>query len=206
MEYFTKEMLEDFCKTKDEDFNSDVTGFHVTDYEDICEDKAFEIEKDIIEHFGRLDRNEGILANHTDGGEGSGGHKSPKPQLRKKIYQYELNGKFVNEWESLFSVGEELGVRVANISTAIKRGGTAYEYIWSYDYLGKEIKDKKRYKMPNKFSDIKQIDVETGKVIKVFETALDIEKKLKLRKGARNKIYECINGRLKTAYGYKWKI
>jgi len=29
---------------------------------------------------------------------------------------------------------------------------------------------------------------------------------LGLRNGARNKIYECINGTLKTAYGYKWEI
>lgn len=34
----------------------------------------------------------------------------------------------------------------------------------------------------------------------------DRMKELKLRSGARNKIYECINNKIKTAYGYKWEI
>lgn len=42
--------------------------------------------------------------------------------------------------------------------------------------------------------------------IEVFEDTISIEKKLKLRDGARNKIYDCINKKIKTAYGFKWEI
>jgi len=35
---------------------------------------------------------------------------------------------------------------------------------------------------------------------------LEIETELKLRTGARNKIYDCLRNKLKTAYGYKWEI
>lgn len=35
---------------------------------------------------------------------------------------------------------------------------------------------------------------------------IEAENELKLRKGARNKIYECLSGKLKTAYNYKWSL
>lgn len=60
--------------------------------------------------------------------------------------------------------------------------------------------------MPNKYTNIRQLDKQTGELIGIFDNALDIEEKLDLRSGARNKIYECIKGKLKTAYGFKWEI
>ena len=68
------------------------------------------------------------------------------------------------------------------------------------------MKPRIKNQMKITYKNIKQIDKKTGELINVFENALEIEEKLKLRKGARNKIYECLNGKLKTAYGYKWKI
>ena len=59
--------------------------------------------------------------------------------------------------------------------------------------------------MPIKYVDIQQIDIETGEVLKTYKNALEIENKLKLRSGARNKIYDCLTNKTKTAYGYKWK-
>ena len=56
------------------------------------------------------------------------------------------------------------------------------------------------------YKNISQIDKKTNEIIKVFENALEIENELCLRKGARNKIYECLNNRMKSAYGYKWAI
>ncbi len=175
-------------------------------YEGLDEKEAFEIEKDLIKHFGRLDENNGILANHTNGGDGHSGYNKPKPKLRKKVYQYGLDGKFIKKWDSVFEVGEVLNVGISNISTSVKRSGTAYGYIWSYEFLGENLKGKIKYQMPVKYSNIKQLDKKNGNVIDIFKNALEIEKKMNLRSGARNKIYDCINGKLKTAYGYRWKI
>lgn len=67
------------------------------------------------------------------------------------------------------------------------------------------IKPRIKNQMVITIKNIEQINKKTNKTIKIFETALDIENELGLRKGARNKIYECLKGKLKTAYGYKWQ-
>jgi hypothetical protein len=41
--------------------------------------------------------------------------------------------------------------------------------------------------------------------LEMTKEALAAEAALNLRKGARNKIYECIGGKLKTAYGFVWR-
>ena len=95
------------------------------------------------------------------------------------------------------------GVLGGNISTSIKRKGTCGGFIWSYVKV--KHKPKIRCQMPIKYVDIQQIDIETGEVLKTYKNALEIENKLKLRSGARNKIYDCLTNKTKTAYGYKWK-
>jgi len=180
---------------------------HIRLYENISNEDAVKIEAEFIKCFGRLDDKTGILTNLTDGGEGINNFYDKnisKPWARKKIYQYTLDGVFVKEWESISSV--DIGWKQpSNISTAIKKGGTWGNSIWSYV---KEVSVKPRIKNQMKvtYKNIEQIDKKTGKVLNVFENALDAERVLKLRRGARNKIYDCFKGVLKTAYGYKWKL
>lgn len=176
---------------------------HYRIFENLSEKKAFELEKKLIKHFGKLNDG-GILTNMTDGGEGHSGYHVPKPYKRRKIYQYDLNGIFIKEWESIASLKNVFN-SIGNISTAVKRNGTAFGFIWSYNFVEK-MPQKIKYQMPIKYTNIKQIDINTEEVIKIFDNALLIEKELNLREGARNKIYDCLNNRLKTAYGYKWKI
>lgn len=180
---------------------------HYRIFENITNEESIEIECDFIKTFGKLSLNNGILANDTDGGEGGGkisnSCKKNRINKRKNVYQYDLNGCFIKKWNSLFSLEEEFQ-NFSNIPTAIKRDGTYMGYIWSYKYLPKMI-PKIKYQMPIKHVKIKQIDKESDKVLNIFENALEIETKLKLRSGARNKIYDCLNKKLKTAYGYKWQ-
>lgn len=91
----------------------------------------------------------------------------------------------------------------SNISTQIKRNKSWAGFLWSYTKVDKMTPIKLRYKC--KITEIYQIDKITDEIIDFFVNSLDIEEKLKLRKGARNKIYDCIKGKLKTAYGFKWK-
>ena len=180
---------------------------HYRLYVNLNELDAVEIEKEIIKHFGRIDTNTGILTNGTDGGDGANNFsEETKKRIgksnSKKVYQYTLDGIFLREWCPVNSIDLE---NTSNISTAIKRNGTFSGYIWSYEY-NDNIKSRIKYQMPIKYKKIKQIDIITGVIINIFETALEIEKELNLRDGARNKIYYCLNGKLKTAYGYKWEI
>jgi hypothetical protein len=181
---------------------------HYRIYTGLTNSEAIQIEIDFIKIFGRKDNNTGILSNGTDGGDGANNfsEKTLNKMKRhtKKVYQYSLNGDFIKEWESMTSVGIEFN-SFSNISTAIKRNGTYSGYLWSYE-KNENLKPKIKYQAPIKHTNIKQINKKTNEIINIFANALEIEKELKLRTGARNKIYDCLNNKLKTAYGYKWKI
>ena len=179
---------------------------HYRIFENLTNDESIAIEIDLIKYFGRLDNKTGILSNATDGGDGANNFSKETlkkvGQPKKKIYQYNLDGSFVKEWESMGSI--DLTKHTGNLSSAIKRNGSFMGFLWSHEYTEK-MTPKIKYQMPNKYLNISQIDIKTGETIKIFNNALDIEKELKLRQGARNKIYECLKNKNKTAYGYKWQ-
>jgi hypothetical protein len=186
--------------------NTGELPIHIRLYENLSENNAFEIERDLINFFGRKSDG-GILANETLGGEGHSGYNYPKIYKRKIYYQYDLNGNFIKKWNSCFEIQNELNIRYNNISTSIKRNGTCGGFIWKKEFCGKNLKlKKKKYQMPIKYVNIKQININNGEIIDIHENALIAEEKLKLRSGSRNKIIECIKGNLKTAYGFKWEI
>ena len=52
---------------------------------------------------------------------------------KRKIKQYEKNGKFIREWESLISIERELSFKADTIGLCCRgRLKTAYGYIWEY--------------------------------------------------------------------------
>lgn len=177
---------------------------HERIYENITEQEAFDIEKAMIAHFGRLDTGSGILANHTDGGEGQSGTKgTKKPKLWRKVHQYTLDGSLVKSWDCIADIANELKIEPGNISTAIKRKGTCGNHIWSYEFLGAKIEAKEKWSMPTKYSVIQK--TLENKIVNTFSSALEAEKALGLRKGARNKILECARGKVRSYKGYLWE-
>jgi hypothetical protein len=68
-------------------------GSYVEIYADnLTEDEAFEIERNLIKQYGRINDNTGTLANLTDGGEGVSGWNGTKEfyQARAKVLQQTL--------------------------------------------------------------------------------------------------------------------
>ena len=176
---------------------------HYRIFENLTEEEAFDIEKRFINYFGKI-KDGGILVNLTNGGDGHSVYHEPKKSHWKEIYQYDLNGNFIKKWESISQLKNTFK-SIGNISTAIRRNGTCYGYLWSYKYELK-LTPKIKYQMPIKYENIKQIDIISGDIIKVFDDVLTIEKSLSLRNGARNKIYDCLKNKIKSAYGFKWEI
>lgn len=178
---------------------------HYRIYENLTNLEAIEIEIQMIKHFGRKDNKTGILTNSTDGGDGANNFSEEVLKKvgnpKKKVYQYDLNGNFIREWDSLSSVN--LTKHTGNLSTAIKRGGTFMGFIWTYNFSEK-LEPKIKYQMPIKHNKIQQIDKITGEVIRIWDSIPQIEKEFGVKKSS---LYDVIGNKqnYKTAYGYKWK-
>lgn len=137
--------------------------------------------------------------------------KSSKPVL-----QYDLQGNFVKKWSSYADAARYYGCSYTSIGNcAHGRHKTCQGYMWR-PYDSGEIpqtippvkrltggrsgkygpqKNKRHCKPINQFS----LD---GKLIKTWNNYRDLQETTGYDNG---NIYACINGKLKTAYGYIWK-
>lgn len=74
--------------------------------------------------------------------------------------------------------------------------------------LSKDTKEKlskaNQGKIHKNSKPVKQIDIKTGKVIKIFASTVQASHFLSKKKGELN-IWRCCTGKRKTAYGFKWK-
>lgn len=130
---------------------------------------------------------------------GNGGKPSPETINKRiktstnKVLQYDLEGNFIKEWNSLIEIKEVLGFHKETIRLNIN-GKTKYSngYKWLY-------KNKPEKKFVSKVRKINQYDLE-GNFIKIW----DNEKEAKSWLG-KGDIRSCLSGRQNKAGQYKWK-
>lgn len=128
-------------------------------------------------------------------------YTKPQPWNMRGVIQCNMNGDFIGEYKSVREASEKTGAnRTAILGVLAGRYKSANGFIFVY----KEnfpIKDISQYKKRKKGKRIAQIDVETGKTIKVFERISDAGKELGVNYKAIHKVVDA-SGR--TAFGYKW--
>lgn len=67
-----------------------------------------------------------------------------KIALKKKIYQYDLDGNLIKKWYGIIDASDELGIDKNNIRSVLTgRSLTACGFIWSYEDKIIELKNKK---------------------------------------------------------------
>jgi len=70
-------------------------------------DDAYELEKTLIEHYGRRDKNEGMLVNMTDGGDGGLGAIQTEAHISKRLKTWTDNGNIELSRERMLARNKE---------------------------------------------------------------------------------------------------
>lgn len=122
----------------------------------------------------------------------------------KSVYQYSLNGDFVNSYNSLSHASKSTGIDLRLISECcLNKNGRKMTggYMWTYCYNGIKIPPYKR----NYASKSVAVYDLNGSLIKIYESIKEAILELKLKQSAASNISSCIKGNKKSAYGYIWK-
>lgn len=139
--------------------------------------------------------------------------RKPKPKkegprinrFAKQIGQYDLNFKLVKVWRCASEAATVLGICQSNVSRAIRTLGTYMGYYWR-NYNGEQMiqpKPKKVIKRPKAQKKVMQMDL-TGGVLHIYDSIRDACKAVGANHPAL--MSKCLNGKTKTAYGFKWKF
>lgn len=169
-------------------------------FENLSVDNANCIEVNLIKHFGKIKDKSGILSNLTDGGDGTSGYNHTeeyKETLRKKVYQYNIDGVFIKKWNSLKEVIDFYKISGGHgIRKSIKDGIHCKGCLWSYEYKDKLIPHlKKQFKY--KYTIVKDNFKMT------FNNKQEIDNFFN-RKTSPGNISSCCNNKLQNYLGYKW--
>ena len=186
-------------------------------YENLSENEAFDIEIDMIKHFGRIDLKSGILANATHGGPGTGKREKGEIPIgkstiiqpsSKRVDQYDLDGNFIQKFDSISLAAKSLISSLLRspfqrLMRGIKRcceGRKAQSdgFVWKFDgtspYVPKEeinllIKQVFQYSIDGDY---------LNKFKSYTEAAETVE-------GDPCAIGSCVLGKIRTIYGFRWK-
>ena len=127
------------------------------------------------------------------------GGQTAAEKNKKPCYQYDLNGNFLREFESIKDASRFIGKNHRNISnTLMGKFNTAYGYRWSYDKVEKLPPLKSNHTGVSK--EVYQYDL-NGAFIAKYESTKEAAKALGKSQG---NISSAANGKRKTAYGFVW--
>lgn len=129
--------------------------------------------------------------------------KRKKVTISKTIYQYDLDGNFIREWESASIAAKEYNVTRASVTSAandkIKDIKSSAGYLWNYKKFDRLPAHTKNWITTK----ILQLDL-NGNFIKSWSSIIEASKELKIHKGNISAVASPTS-RKKSAGGYIWK-
>lgn len=115
--------------------------------------------------------------------------------MGKKVYQYTMNGELIGEYKSAREAQRQTGVDCSSISHCCRgEQKSSHSFVWSYtpiNFTGVENKNMKK---------VCQMSLD-GKLIKIWESAAEVERCIKLN---HTNIAACCKGKHKTCGGFRW--
>ncbi|MDP5026793.1 MAG: NUMOD1 domain-containing DNA-binding protein [Flavobacterium sp.] len=120
----------------------------------------------------------------------------------KPIAQYDLYGNYLKTFKSASEAARETNDKQGNISS-VALGKRKYSKNYQYAYIEKNNIPRKNsiIRSDNISKKVQMLDLISGELINEFES---ISLAAKSINGSQSNISACINGRKKTAYGFKW--
>ena len=142
------------------------------------------------------------LTNITFGGEGS--YNITNHWNNKTISCYDINGNYVKTFKSIKKASEFYNISHGHLISALKGNLILSQgFQWKYGDNKNNISPIVVYGNMTKHLQIAQYDLNNN-LVKIFQSIKDISLQLNTKSTAN--IYQCINNKRKTAYGYKWKL
>lgn len=170
-------------------------------FEKLTKEEACVIEMQLIKQYKSNTRKYGY--NLSSGGEM--GYTGVFNNARsKKVYQYDLDGKFIKEWQSRAEVERKLEIYATSIGACCRgKKQTAGGFQWRNEYYKKisALAPLSERKAKNHARSIVQYDL-NGKFIKQFDSILGASNLLNIDRGS---IQACCQGRYARAGNYIWK-
>jgi len=122
----------------------------------------------------------------------------------KSIAQYNLKGEYIRSFKSASEAARFIGGIQPNISSAARGKRNHSEgYQWAYIENGIIAKMNPVSMADNTPKKVIKMDKHTHDIIEEFDS---VGLAAKAVNGSQSNISACINGRKKTAYGYKWSF
>jgi hypothetical protein len=124
----------------------------------------------------------------------------------KKVYQYDLNGKFIREYISANQASKESNINCGGICACCLKRPRYYSaggFIWRYneDVKDKRNLPKKELTIPTNEVKIYQYDLD-GNFLKEYKSITEACKKYNIK---HNTLSMCLNGGSKSTNGFMWK-
>lgn len=158
--------------------------------DNLTREQANEFEIKYIKLFNSQDPNIGY--NISDGG-------NTNSVLRKKVYQYTLNGKFVKEWESLSEANRYYNTN--SIEVINKRSSAGYQ--WKYEKF-EQILPISNPNNTGKHKKVYKYDLD-GNFICEYDSISEAARDNGNIKGFKH-ISLCCNNKRRSAMGFRWSF
>jgi len=189
---------------------------HYKIFEDLTFEESNTIEMGIIKHFGRINLKNGILSNMTDGGEGfrnmiftdeakkkmsdiaMGTKTYSNNGMSKIVEKYDLNGNFLEKFNSLREAAESINKDFKNISSCC-RGKSHIAYGFKWKYGGKSYNPLIKTESIEKRKKVYQYDLD-GNYIREYESQSEAARLTKI-----GHISCACLGKINFSGGYQWR-
>lgn len=120
--------------------------------------------------------------------------------VSKKVNQYDINGKYLETYESCAMAGKKYNISHSNISRSCLTGMLCNNFQWRYlNDINNNFDNIGPYKKKSRSKKIAQYSID-GKLIKIFDSLT----KAAEESGAKS-ISDVCKGKRQTSGGFKWK-